>query len=160
MKDSALQYKLHAPNCAHYLELDSENIPTGTIADVKGTRFDFTEERSIDDGSGSFSGYDNFFVASTTPGAQDELSLLATFRYAARGQHGVQLEVVSNQPGFQMYTANGYDGTEEGGFEQYGSVAVEPSLLIDGGNQEWFPTIELQVGESRTQRIVYKMSKC
>lgn len=159
VKDSALSYKMHAPNCSRYLELDGENIPTGTIASVKGTRFDFTEERTIDDGASPFSGYDNFFVASTTTPPEEVISSLATFKYERGESHGVQLEVLSNQPGFQMYTANGYDGREEGGFEQYGSVAIEPSLLIDGGNQESFPTIELAQDESRMQRIVYKLSE-
>lgn len=150
-------YEVMAPSSAHYLVLDEENVPTGEVASVAETKFDFRESKKIADGKWPFSGYDQFFVASDETSLDAPMQSLVTVR-APSGEHGtgVEMEVVSNQPGFQMYTANGFDGSGPGGFEQYGSVAVEPSGYIDAGNNDQFPTIALEPSQTRRQIIAYR----
>lgn len=69
------------------------------------------------------------------------------------------MEVLSNQPGFQMYTANGFDGSAPGNFAHCGSVAVEPSGYIDAGNNYGFPTIALEPNQTRRQFIAYRFER-
>lgn len=77
---------------------------------------------------------------------------------APPGEYGpsVEMEVLSNQPGFQMYTANGFDATGDGRFERFGSIAIEPSGFIDAVNCSSFPTVVLEPYQTRRQLITYK----
>lgn len=151
---------MKAPKCKQYLVLDEDNIPTGEMAPVVDTRFDFTTERCIHDKTSPFKGYDNFFIANHNESLDGKSQRLAVVTYLGDGRNPpVQLEVLSNQPGFQMYTANGFDGNGKQEFAQFGSIAIEPSGFIDGANNVQFPTIALQKGEIRKQSITYKFSR-
>lgn len=156
-RDSVLDYQIVAPSCHHYLVLDDYNVPTGVIAPVEGSRFDFRKKRAIADRAEPFPGYDQYFVATGETSLDGPLQSLVTIT-APAGEHGpgMEMEVFSNQPGFQMYTANGFDGTGAGAFEKFGSIAVEPSGYIDAGNNDAFPSIALEPSETRRQLITYK----
>lgn len=151
--DAALRWTLRAPGCGRYLPLDPTAVPTGAVETVEGTRYDFREAREI---AGQ---YDNFFIRDGDEPEEDRgEALLCEVRGA-----GVRLEVSSNQPGFQLYTSNGFDGGEceprrppLSGFARCGSIAIEPSAYLDAGNHSNFPTISLPPGKERTQTIVYK----
>eukprot|EP00177_Eucheuma_denticulatum_P004116 GFKZ01007468.1.p1 GENE.GFKZ01007468.1~~GFKZ01007468.1.p1 ORF type:complete len:375 (-),score=32.54 GFKZ01007468.1:1954-3078(-) len=156
--NSVFDYTVHAPECTHYLALDQYNCPTGKIDSVDGTRFDLRNPRPVaPDNERPFLGYDQYFVASLQSSPEDPIRSLLTIS-CPPGSYGpgVQMEVLSNQPGFQMYTANGCDGSEPGKFQQYGSIAVEPSGYIDAANHAAFPNITLQPSETRNQVITYK----
>lgn len=152
---------MHAPFCNHYLVLDDHNCPTGEIASVAHTRFDFRKKRTVAaKGENPFQGYDQYLVASDESSLDGPARVLTTVT-CPPGNYGpgVKMEVLSNQLGFQMYTANGFDGSEPGNFEQYGSIAVEPSGYIDAGNNFRFPTIALEPNQTRRQLIVYRFEK-
>jgi len=159
VKDAVLDYNVVAPLCANYLVLDADNVPTGEMESVKGTKFDFLALRKIDNGGETFSGYDQYFIASHTSALDGPVKSLVKIS-APAGEYGpaVEMEVLSNQPGFQMYTANGFNGSGYGAFEQFGSIAVEPSGFIDAGNHNEFPTIILQPSETRNQLITYRFT--
>lgn len=156
-RDSVLNYQVVAPSCEHYLVLDDDNVPTGDIAPVEGTCFDFRRKRPVAEGASDFEGYDQYFVASNETSLDGPTRSLVTIT-APTSDHGpaVEMEVLSNQPGFQMYTANGFKGTGAGSFEKFGSIAVEPSGYIDAGNHDAFPTIVLEPKETRRQLITYR----
>lgn len=158
--NSALRYTMHAPACAHYLPVDGANVPTGTIADATSTPYDFRTPRLIGANPATFNGYDNFLVASTSASLDGPIQHLTTL-VSPPDDNGsaVQLVINSNQPGFQVYTANGFDGTGDGAFAMYGSVAVEPSGFVDACNHEGFPTIELQPSQTKRQIIQYHISR-
>lgn len=150
-----------APTCNRYLVLDDHNCPTGEVAPVANTRYDFRQKRTIGvKGEHPFRGYDQYFVASDESPLDGLTRSLVTINCPA-GDYGpgVNMEVLSNQPGFQMYTANGFDRNGPGNFEQYGSVAVEPSGFIDAGNNDGFPTIALEPTQTRRQFIAYRFEK-
>lgn len=156
-RDSVLDYQIVAPSCHHYLVLDDYNVPTGVIAPVEHSRFDFRKKRAVADETEPFPGYDQYFVATGETSLNGAVQSLVTIT-APAGEHGpaVEMEVLSNQPGFQMYTANGFDGRGPGAFEKFGSIAVEPSGYIDAGNNDGFPTNALEPSETRRQLITYK----
>lgn len=148
------QWKVSMKDCDSYLEVDEANVPTGKVKRVEGTNFDFSKERTIMlQGDEAFQGYDTYWVASNK--VEDKDKLLVT----VKDNSGVEMEVWSNQPGFQMYTANGFDGTGEQKFDQYGSLAIEPSGWIDAVNHAHFPTTELPVGSKKTQTMLFKFKK-
>lgn len=157
--NSVLDYTIEAPLCHHYLPLDSDNIPTGQIAPVENTRFDFRKSRPIHEGSNNFLGYDHYLVASQLQSLEPPLPIqLLTTITSPPGPHGssFQLQIHSNQPGFQIYTANGFDGSGDQAFAKFGSLAIEPSGFIDAANNSSFPTTSLEPNEERTQIIKYK----
>ncbi|CDF41088.1 unnamed protein product [Chondrus crispus] len=146
---------MEAPRCTCHLVLNDKNVPTGDIAFVKGTPFDFCQGKKISQDMPS-SGYDNYFVASDQDTLNGPVLPLLTIT-APAGEHGpaVTMEVISNQPGFQMYTANGFSGDGAGSFEKHGSIAIEPSGYIDATNHVNFPTATLNPHETRKQVITY-----
>ena len=91
---------------------DADHIPTGEFTPVKATIFDFTEltpigkniespdPRMMMAGTNNARGYDHAFVIRGEPG---------TLRLAARVEEpssGRVMEVLTTQPGAQLYTAN------------------------------------------------------
>lgn len=152
-----LDYSVYAPNCSHFLTLDSQNVPTGEIASVTGTCMDFRRPRQLHESSDEFKGYDHYFVSSNDSSLDGPLHTLLTVT-APSGDHGpaIEMEVSSNQPGFQMYTANGFSGDGRPAFAKFGSLAIEPSGFIDATNNASFPTVELRPSETRKQVIAYK----
>ncbi|KAI0560875.1 galactose mutarotase [Gracilaria domingensis] len=158
--DSVLSYRMQATACEQYLVLDDDNVPTGLVSPVQGTRFDFTEERSIDDGSTAVKGYDNFLIAKSSGGDGHAMQTLVAVILSEQGSSkGVKMEVQSDQQGFQVYTANGFSGAGKEKFAKYGSIAIEPSNLIDACNHDHFPCAALNPNETRTQRISYNLSE-
>lgn len=139
--------------------LDETNAPTGEIADVKDTRFDFTTERPISEDESTFEGYDQFLVSSE-PIVEEMVQNPMLKIVAPSGEWGcgVQLDVLTNQPGVQIYTANGMNGSSPQGFDKYGSLAIEPSEFVDAGNHDNFPPCALKPAESRRQIITYKFT--
>lgn len=157
-RNSVLEYEMKAPLCGHHLVLNDKNVPTGDIASVEETPFDFRQGKKISQHMPS-SGYDNYFVASNQDTMNGPMQSLLTIT-APAGEHGpaVAMEVISNQPGFQMYTANGFSGDGAGGFEKHGSIAIEPSGYIDATNHPNFPTVTLIPHETRNQVITYRFT--
>ncbi|GAB0493238.1 hypothetical protein MMPV_004514 [Pyropia vietnamensis] len=88
-------------------------------------------------------------VATPADTDHDGLRLLASLTSAATGR---QLRVWSDQPGFQLYTANGFDVAIDG-YERHEAVCVEASAVL--GTEE--ATCVLQEGEGRVQTTVYEV---
>lgn len=169
---------MHAPNAQRYLPVDGDNIPTGEISPVTGTRYDFTEERQLGEhdlsGGGPFEGYDNFFVVADTVDEEDleerhavtltgpppPDSVKEDLKNGGDAGAGMRWRMIvrSNQPGFQVYTANHFGVDVSPSFESFGAVAVEPSIMVDAANNANFPTIVLSPGDSRTQVISYEVA--
>lgn len=144
---------MHAPTCTSYLPTTTSNIPTGEISTVTNTRYDFTSPRLLHEEN--FQGYDDYLISSSAA-ADDELKLLVSLKEPSSTW---SLHVHSNQPGFQVYTGNGFPPESGEGFAQFGSVAIEPSEFIDAPNQTEFPSTLLDVGQTRTQIIQYQFSR-
>ena len=94
-----------------YTPVDDTLIPTGEVASVAGTPFDFREPKAIGArvdqlGSGTGAGYDHNFVLRKKAGADGR-------RRAARlvdPSSGRTLEVGTDQPGLQFYGGNFLEG--------------------------------------------------
>lgn len=148
-----------------YTPVDSTLIPTGEIASVDGTPFDFRTPTGIgariDDNDEQLrfgGGYDHNFVLDS-PG--DGLSLAARVMEPGSGR---TLEVWTTEPGLQFYSGNFLDGSITGKaghvYHHRTGFCLETQHYPDSPNQPGFPSTILRPGEeyaSRT-RLVFGVS--
>ena len=139
-------------------------IPSGELADVTGTPFDFRKAKAIetdlyveDQQLANGAGYDhNWVLDRQTP---DQLELAASVLEPASGRY---MEVWTDQPALQFYGGNFFDGSTVG---KYGralkyreSIALETQKYPDSPNHPHFPSTLLNPGEDYTHTCVYRFS--
>lgn len=154
-------------NASHYTPVDETLIPTGEIAPVAGTPFDFTTAKAIGqdvrDGSDEQiligRGYDHNFVLDRPDGDTSSLQLVARVQEPTSGR---VLEVHSTEPGVQFYSGNFLDGTFAGTsgkvYRQTDAFALETQHFPDSPNQPDFPTTVLNPGEEFSSSTVWVFS--
>jgi aldose 1-epimerase len=139
-------------DAAHYTPVDGAGLPSGEIAHTVGTSFDLREPQPLD-----FLSLDhNLVIGDGLPVPPGEpLRRVAVLEHAGAGR---RMEVRSTEPGVQVYTSIGLDGSEvgKGGVVHHRSAAVclETQHFPDSPNQPAFPSTTLRPGEeffSRTE---------
>lgn len=151
-------------NASKTTPVDAVLIPTGEIADVTGTPFDFREPKTIgqdveieNEQLKNGAGYDHNWVLDRV--SADELELAASVYEPASGRY---MEVLTDQPALQFYGGNFFDGSTTG---KYGrplayreSIALETQKYPDTPNHPEFPSTLLNPGEEYTHVCVYRFS--
>jgi aldose 1-epimerase len=146
-----------------YTPVDPLLIPTGKLADVAGTPFDFREPNRIGDRIDQddlqlqrAGGYDHNFVVRGMSG---------TLRPVARTtspSSGRVLEVSTTEPGVQFYSGNFLDGTLTGvsgkQYQQRSAFCLETQHFPDSPNQPAFPSIRLDPGQRFESETVWTLS--
>ena len=140
-----------------YLPVDDGLIPTGELADVKGTPLDFSSPHKIGERMKQIDadpvGYDHCFVLRSQDGS---LALAARVKDPSSGR---VMEIHTTQPGIQLYSGNFLDGSEgAGGYNQYGAFCLETQHYPDSPNQPEFPTTILKPGEKYKQSTIHTFS--
>jgi aldose 1-epimerase len=146
----------------NYTPADDTLIPTGKIAPVAGTPFDFTEVKAIgkdlEKAGGKPVGFDLNYVLEKGTTERPEFAA-AVFE----PKSGRTLVVLSTEPGLQFYTGNFLDGTVTGKggavYKQYNGFCMEPQKFPDSVNKpEWKEKSNtvLRPGETYKQTTVYK----
>ncbi len=141
---------------------DDTLIPTGKIAPVAGTPFDFTKPKAagkdLKAAGGMPVGFDLNYVLDK--GTTDRPQLAAR---VTEPKSGRVLEVLSTEPGLQFYTGNFLDGTNvgKGGavYKQYNGFCMEPQKFPDSVNKpEWKDVSNpvLRPGETYKQTTIYR----
>ena len=147
-------------NADHYTPVDDTLIPTGQIATVAGTPFDFRQPSVIGGRINQDNaqlkngkGYDHNWVLNRTVG-----SLQFAARLTDPGS-GRTLEVATTEPGLQFYSGNFLDGTIKGKQgHTYGyrsGLCLETQHFPDSPNHDQFPSTILTPGKSYDSRTVY-----
>ena len=149
----------------HFLQINAEkytvknefNTPSGEMASIKDTPFDFSSPQKIGQYIHELEtdmGYDHNFVLNNdhrTP------ALAATLFEPASGR---VLKVFTNMPGMQVYTANWWDGTITGyqdkPYQKHGAVALETQAFPDAPNQLQFPSAVLRPGEQYSKQTTFQ----
>jgi aldose 1-epimerase len=141
---------LHADS---YLPVGEGLIPTGAIAPVEGTPFDFRTQKPIGKDLGRVGGYDHCFVirkdAAAALAGPNARPLYAAARLH-EPQSGRGLELFATQPGVQFYTGNNLpDMTGRGGksYSKHSAVCLETEAFPDAINHANFPSCVLRPGE-------------
>ncbi|MER5422317.1 aldose epimerase family protein [Streptosporangium roseum] len=128
-----------------YLPVDSSQIPTGELAPVAGTPFDFTTpheigERIADPRLGG--GYDHCYV-------------LRGGIEVVEPAGGRVMEVSTTEPGVQFYSGNLLDGVATA-YGRHAGLCLETQHFPDSPNQEHFPSTVLRPGEEFASTTVYR----
>ncbi|WP_214109537.1 aldose epimerase family protein [Acrocarpospora catenulata] len=123
-----------------YTPVDEHKIPTGELAPVEGTLFDFRTPHRIGDRlNGS---YDHNFVLNPGGGIRVEF-----------GDHA--MEVVTTQPGVQFYTG-GMLSAETTPYGPHAGLCLETQHFPDSPNQPAFPSTVLRPGEEFASCTEYR----
>ena len=143
-----------------FTPVDSVMIPTGEIRPVAGTPFDFTSPHTIGERIGENYdqlrlglGYDHNFVL-------DNKEPVDVTVYEPTS--GRVLEVITDQPGMQLYTGNFLDGKQIGhGGKPYNhrtGFCLESGHYPDSPNHPEFPSTVLNPGETFKSQTIYRFS--
>ncbi|MDR1874154.1 MAG: galactose mutarotase [Synergistaceae bacterium] len=160
-----LEHRLQL-DASRYTPIDATLIPTGEIAPVAGTPFDFTTPHAIgariedDDEQLRFGrGYDHNFVidrpaSPLTPARAARLS---------EPRSGRVMEVWTTEPGIQLYTGNFLTGGDvgKGGRPMpfRGALCLETQHFPDSINHPNFPGVILRPGEWFSSTTEYRFSR-
>ncbi|MDB4908550.1 MAG: galactose-epimerase [Gemmatimonadetes bacterium] len=145
----------------HYSPVGAGLIPTGAMAPVHGSAFDFLRAHPIGERVGDADeqlalagGYDHNFVLS---GAIEH-----GLRHAARAcdpVSGRTLSVHTDQPGLQFYSGNFLDGSIVGrGGQRYAhrsGFCLETQHYPDSPNHPSFPSVVLAPGDEYASRTTF-----
>lgn len=135
-----------------FTPVDRQLIPTGELAPVQGTPFDFRAPRPIGAAHASMhhqlriaGGYDHNFVLDAPPGGLPALA--ARLEAPSSGR---TLELWTTEPGLQFYGGGQLDGSVRGTTGvPYGrghGLALEPQHFPDSPNRADFPSTVLRPG--------------
>ncbi len=131
-----------------------EQIPTGKITGVKGTPFDFTASKKINHRLAEIPmGYDDNFVLDNENGD------LKYIGYLKESKSGRKVEILTTQPGMQVYTGYWIPELEIDGQKKFGSfsgIALETQHYPDSVNRPEFPSTILKPGEKYNQKTIYR----
>ncbi|MFD8448257.1 aldose epimerase family protein [Streptomyces coelicoflavus] len=145
---------------SRYTPTDADLIPTGELARVAGTPFDFRRGkpvgRDIRDAHPQLvtaKGFDHNWVLDK--GITDRPEHIATLREHASGR---TLRIATDQPGLQFYSGNFLDGTLTGTggslYRQGDALCLETQHFPDSPNHPSFPSTVLRPGETyRTSTV-------
>ena len=150
-------------NADRYTPVDAGLIPTGELAPVEGTPFDFTESkaigRDIDASNQQLTyggGFDHNWVLNK-PADSAALTLAARVVEPTTGR---VLEISTTEPGIQFYCGNFLDGRLKGKagkpYVYRGGFCLETQHYPDSPNQPNFPSSILRPGETYDTTTVFK----
>lgn len=148
-------------DAATFTPVDSTLIPTGEIAPVAGTPFDFRNPTAIGARIAQPNeqlryglGYDHNWVLDR--GGQSGVAHAARLLDPSSGR---TLDISTTEPGIQFYSGNFLDGTIVGkGARVYGrrtALALETQHFPDSPNHSNFPSTILRPGETYGSRTVF-----
>lgn len=150
-------------NAANYTPVNAGLIPTGEIASVEGTPFDFTTPHAIGERVDSDNqqmvyggGYDHNWVLDNQDG---DLALAGTVFEPTSGRF---MEVWTEEPGMQFYCGNFLNGSNIGksgkAYNFRNGFCLETQHYPDSINQPDFPSTVLKPGEEYKTTTIYKFS--
>ena len=146
-------------NADRYTPVDDTLIPTGDLASVAGTPFDFRQSTAIgarieqnNDQLKKGPGYDHNWVLNRTGSGLE---------FAARltdPKSGRTLEIATTEPGLQFYSGNFLDGTLKGksghAYVRRSGLCLETQHFPDSPNHPGFPSTILQPGKTYDSKTV------
>jgi aldose 1-epimerase len=151
-------------NADRYTPTGPDQIPTGEIAPVEGTPLDFRQMMPIGARlSSAFQqmvygrGYDHNFVLNKPSGGG--------MTFAARAydpKSGRIIDCFTTEPGVQVYTSNGLNGSIVGSsgttYRQTEGFTLETQHFPDSPNKPNFPTTELKAGQEFRSTTIFRFA--
>ncbi|MFF5425136.1 MULTISPECIES: aldose epimerase family protein [unclassified Streptomyces] len=147
-----------AVDATHYTPVDGDLIPQGDHRPVPGTAFDLRRPVRLAEAlnrPGVTGGYDHNFVLSPHGGGMPRRA--AVLHAPATGR---RMEVLTTEPGLQVYTAGQFDGTVVGKsgtpYRAGAGIALETQHFPDSPNRPGDPSPVLRPGEEYRSRTVLR----
>ena len=147
-------------DCGRFLEISAGRLPTGRILPVEETAMDFRSGRRVGDAIDTdwdqlrfASGYDHCFVTGAKPGS------LKTIALVEDPQSGCRMEVSTDLPGVQFYTANFLSSQAGKQGAHYGprcALCLETEYFPDSIHFPDFPQCIFDAGEIYRAETVYR----
>jgi aldose 1-epimerase len=161
---SAIYDHLLMLNANDFTPDDSTLIPTGAVAPVAGTVFDFSLPKRVNSGIRSndpqivlAKGFDHNWVLNPPKGTG--LNVAATLIDPGSDR---TLTVLTDQPGIQFYAGNFLDGSLYGSsdhaYRQGDGLALETQHFPDSPNESKFPSTVLNPGETYQSTTIFSFS--
>lgn len=149
-------------NASRYTPVDSNLIPTGELAPVAGTPFDFKNATAVGERINTENeqlklgrGYDHNWVL-------DSGEKFAQAAEVYESNSGRVLQVMTDQPGVQFYSGNFLDGTVTGKdgkvYQKRYGLCLETQHFPDSPNHPEFPTTVLKPSQRFHSVTVFKFS--
>lgn len=146
-----------------YTPIDNTSMTSGAIDLVEGTPMDFRTPTAvgerIDDEFEQLAngrGYDHNWVLNS----KGDVAKVAASVYSP--VTGIQLDVLTSEPGLQIYTGNFLDGTIVGKngitYGMRSAICLETQKYPDSPNKPDWPQPYLKPGEKYTSQCIYKFS--
>jgi aldose 1-epimerase len=146
-----------------FTPIDTDMIPTGELRPVAGTPLDFRQPTAIgarveldDEQLKRGHGYDHNFVLNHPMGRLDVVARVS------EPSTGRVMELLTTEPGLQLYTGNFLDGTIRGmGGQVYvrrAGLCLEAQHFPNSPNQPAFPSIVLKPGAVYRNTIAFRFS--
>ncbi len=132
-----------------YLIVDPSLLPTGKIAPVKDTRYDYRTMSKI--GKQGFAGLDDTFVRSKT--------LLAASMWSR--DSGIYMKIFTNQPAMVVYTPPQFPDlnfAQGASYDNYPAICFETQNFPDAPNKPHFPSSILLPGRRYVNETVFDFS--
>ncbi len=150
-------------NADYFTPADAESIPTGEIRSVEGTPMDFRGGRVLgSDIDADYeplrfgAGYDHNWVLKNE-GRFDKVA------EAVSDESGIVMEVYTDLPGIQIYTANFLDnepGKDGASYIRRSAVCFETQYYPDAIHHDNFPQPVCRKGEKYDTRTAYRFLTC
>lgn len=161
-------------NADCYTPSDIYYIPTGEVAEVEGTPFDFRQPRVLAEvvNDTTFeqiknaTGVDHNFCLNTYDLASDKGDDTQVAASLYSPETGILLEVFTNEPGIQVYTAN-FQGVGRDAdilrkhgvkYPKHVSVCLESQKYPDTPHHPEWPSANLKPGDTYHSHCAYKFS--
>jgi aldose 1-epimerase len=150
-------------NASRYTPVDDKLIPTGELAPVEGTPFDFRKGTDVgarinadNDQLKKGGGYDHNWVLDSGGGKMAEAAEVY------ESSSGRVMQVLTDQPGVQFYTGNFLDGSLTGkdgkSYQKRAALCLETQHFPDSPNHPKFPTTELKAGGHFHSVTIFRFS--
>ncbi len=161
-ESSVLNHKLKL-NADYFTPITKFSIPIGEIRNVEDTPFDFRKSIEIgkniendDEQLKNASGYDHNYIIN------GEFGTLRKAAEVYEEKSGRILEVLTTEPGVQLYTGNFIDGALTGHnniiYNKRNGFCLETQHYPDSPNNPKFPTVELRPNQIFSSKTIYKFS--
>ncbi len=152
----------------HVLEIDADrwiraeepDLPSGEVAGVKNTPYDFTQPTPIGarihQAGGAVKGYDLCYLLNHPEG------ILARVATLCEPSSGHRMDVFTTEPAIVLYTSNYLDGSLQGKggavYQKHAGVCLETGRPPDTIHHPHFPSTTIRPGQTYRHTCIYGFS--